>query len=146
MWSCRRRLYNEADVAVSFVGEIPFWIANSPTTSTVSLSTSPQSFSITTSGDAPAPFKVTFTPNSGTNAGSFYLYTFVHSQFIQYTAVVSDTNNLVIDTGEMTVTNSGSDDLKNISGDFYKLQVGANSMMYKGSPGSVEISWQDRWY
>lgn len=108
------------------------------------VSSSPSSFTVTVSGNTPTRPKIIFTPSGGTITSCLF-ENLTTGQKFTFTGTVADGKNLTIDCEEVTVTNDTADAIANFSGDFIKLNPGANSLKFTGDNNAIKVDYQDQW-
>jgi len=111
------------------------------------LAASPTTFTVTNNGNAFSRLLITILNNTST-ISSLTFENLTTGQNWSYTGSLLTSDLLVVDTDELTVTNDGTEDPANFSGDAeLYLLPGDNEIKVTGLvSGTVKIDFFDRWY
>lgn len=135
---------------IQFIATTPFWYgATQQGTEAVTLSTNPQTISITPSGNANSKPVITMTPSGSMTVFTVYNPNNAIRRSMTYTGTVAAATQLILDSDLLTATNSGANCLSTVAGDFIELAGGsANEIQISGTStaGSIIISYYDTWY
>ena len=112
------------------------------------ISSDPTTFTTTVNGNAFSRPIITIT-NNGSNITSIVVENITTGRSFSYSGTLQTSQNLVIDTEEVTLENNGTGDLANASGVIseFILYPGGNEIKVTGVVnGEIKIDWRDRWY
>lgn len=112
------------------------------------ISATPTTFTVTVNGNAISLPKITIT-NSSSNISSFTIQNLTTGQALSYTGTLITGDDLILDSDNSSVTNDGTDDVANATGDISTLYLlpGANEIKVTGLvSGTVKVDFFDRWY
>ena len=132
------------DFSLKFTMQDPFYFYLQKLRSKQTISSSPTTFTVTTSGTAPTKPLVQFAA-SGNDITSCTLENLTTGQTFSFTGTVTDGNTLKIDCNAPTVLNNSVDEIGSFSGDFLKLAPGANEIKFTGSDCIIKLDWIDKW-
>lgn len=134
-----------ATITLAFLATDPFLYSDTVTTVETTITTSPQTISVTNSGGVDVPPIITVTP-SAANPSMTIVNDTDDDMTLSYTdASFLPGNVLVIDNEEGTVERDGTSTLNNYAGDWLRLVPGANSIIYTGALGTVTFVYTERW-
>ena len=134
-----------ATVKLTFYCPDPFFYADTATTQEVTITESPQTFTVTNGGNMDTPPVITIEPTE-TNSVLSLVNTTDNSRTFSYSdASFGDGDSLVIDSTDGTVERDGTNVLNNVGGTFLQLLSGDNSITYTGPLGTITFDYTQRW-
>ena len=134
-----------ADCRFDVIAGDPFSYSTTTTTVPTTITGTPQTFSVTNSGTAPALPQIALTTSGTTLA--LTLTNTTTGQACTITGTVSSGAVIVIDGLNETVTIGGVDYTALFDGVFLSLANGTNSLTLTGANiSNVTVSWQNRYY
>lgn len=140
-----------SDFSVDLVAQDPFWYAANLTTSDQNPVTVGTPFIVNNPGNAPARVKVQVSHATAAIQDDCRLENQTTGETMQYRGTIFSGQNLIVnnkmDSPDLSVTNNGSDDIKNFEGDFITLNPGNNSLVFTGVNGTrVQIIFRAAYY
>ena len=143
-----RGAFRVRDVKVNFTAPEPFWMATNKTRHSESISSSPDTFTISTIGGNTFSRPIITVTNDGSNISSLQLENRTTGQLWAYSGTIVTGQSLVIDTDLLTVENNDVDDIANFSGDFDMYLLPEDNEIYVLGlvSGTVIFDWYDRWF
>lgn len=141
-----------ADYQLIFVCPDPYFYSTSATSDTTNAISTPSTdvaINLGSLGNAPTPPVFTFTPSGGAATSvKFYNTHASIDTWIQFDGTIADGTDLIIDCGNLTATNAGTNCLSEITGDFYNLYAGASNTITVTTDraGNMEYTFRARWY
>lgn len=134
-----------ATVKLTFYCPDPFFYADTATTQEVTITESPQTFTVTNGGNIDTPPVITIEPTK-TNSVLSLVNTTDNSRTFSYSdASFGDGDSLVINSTDGTVKRDGTNVLNNVGGTFLQLLAGDNSITYTGPLGTITFNYTQRW-
>lgn len=138
--------YTRSKINVTLKALDPFIYTTAPATSTKAITTTPQQFTVTNTGniDTPAVLSITATAN----CPSIKLINLTDDSIgFEYSDIDMLAGQvLVIDTNAGTVARGGLNTINGFSGSFPRLVEGSNTFQYEGARCSIKFDFTPRWF
>lgn len=135
------------DIGLKFEIPDPFQRAIQKTRHKETISATPTTFTVTNGGNVPIHVIITITNNSS-SVSSLRIDNLTSDQFISFAGTLATSQDLVIDTDIIEVTNNAVQDITNSDGDLdLVLMPGDNEIILTGIvSGVITLDWFDKWY
>lgn len=129
---------------LQFAMQMPFAKYIQRLRSQQTISSSPTTFTVTTSGSVFTK-PIIKAVAGGSDITAFTLENLTTGQIMSFTATVTAGNTLEIDCDAMTVLNNSVDSIASFTGDFLRLEPGGNQIKITGSNCTLKLDWFDQY-
>lgn len=132
-----------------FAAATPYWLADTCSTDSRSTSSTTLTYSLTGGGTANAPPKITLTAGQNGIGAGLRFTNLMANQFLTFASSMSSGDVLVLDCENLTAVKNGTNVLAQVTGDFFSILPGSNSIKFDGtscSSGSISTEWRNRWH
>lgn len=129
---------------LQFLIQNPFNLYLQKLRTTQAVSSSPTSFTVTTNSNVYLKPEISFVAGAS-DITAIQLQNLTTGENMVFSGTVAAGDTLVIDCEDLTVLNDSVDSIGSFTGDFIKLNPGANALKFTGSNCTVKVDFRDRW-